>query len=144
MYHYQKNTKSLEDKFKILKEINIPLLTEKFKIDFDVKNLDWVKKNIEDFLPVKFQKLDIHPYYNLLSEKNETGSFDFWEGEKICLSWQLEKFSILNIINVFTKMGFYSEMDRANHDCLEVEDLDMNEKDSWDKLVQLLNKHEIN
>lgn len=144
MYYYHEDLKYIENKFKFLKEIKIPLLIEKFKIDFDFKKLDWLEKNIENFLPIKFQKFDIHPSYNLLSEKNETGSLDFWEGKKICLSWQLEKFSILNIIDVFTKIGFYSEMDRATHNCFELKDLNMNEKYSWDKLIEFLSKHEIN
>lgn len=132
---------TLEEKFDFLINKEIALLMEKIKIDFDYQNLNWIKENIKKFLPIKFQNFELHLNYNFLSEKNITGILDFWEGEKICLTWKHEKFSIISVINVFTKVGFYSEMNRETYDCFEVYDLNMNNKDAWDKLAELLSKH---
>lgn len=143
-YYFYKDPVTLEEKFDFLKNKDIAFLKEELNINFDVENLNWLEENIKKFLPIKFQKFKISPSYNFLSKENLTGVLYFWKGKKICLSWQLENFSIMNIINVFTKMGSYSEMNRATYDCFEVHDLNMDHKDAWDKLIELLSKHEFN
>lgn len=141
MWNYQKEPVTINAKFEVLKEKYLVDLIEEHKISFDFKKLTWIKKNIKKFLPCEFRYFDLLPTFDLLSKKNKTNSLTFWEGEKIALSWKTPLHSILINIDLITKTGFYSEMNNANFECFEVADIDMDSKNGWNQLVELLKRN---
>ena len=141
MWYYHKEPVTLNAKFEVLKERYLLYLMKEHGIDFDFKNLRWIKKNIKKYLPCEFRNFDLLPTFDLLSKNNEKRSLTFWEGKKLTLSWKTSLHSILLNIDLFTKKGFYSEMDNSTFECIEISDVDMDSKNGWDQIIELLKKY---
>jgi hypothetical protein len=106
---------SIKNKFDYLRQNQL------HSMSIDASN--WLEIAINQYLPMCSNCFKI----SLISESSN-----------VLISWSLDDWSIFLKVNLIDKVGYYSELNLKTNENYVLANLDLSQKENWDKVVNLV------